>query len=75
MYKYQLCLAVQEEQEDWRDLARQAREQIQADLGERDLTPPEDVLRELREERKGEINDYAVQPLRTFKFMGVTIGG
>ncbi len=49
--KYQQLLTAQEEREDWRDLVRQAREQVQADLGERELTPPEDVLCEMREER------------------------
>jgi prevent-host-death family protein len=49
--KYQQLLAAQEERKDWRDLVFQAREQVQADLGERELTPPEDVLREIREER------------------------
>jgi len=39
-----------EEREDWRELVRRAREQVRADLGERDLTPPEDVLREVRKE-------------------------
>ena len=37
-----------EEREDWRELVRRAGEQVRADLGERDLTPPEDVLREMR---------------------------
>jgi len=41
-----------EEREDWRELVRRAREQVRADLGERDLTPPEDVLREVRKERE-----------------------
>ncbi len=49
--KYQQLLAAQEEREDWRELVRQTREQVRADLGERELTPSEDVLREMREER------------------------
>ena len=49
--KYERLLTAQKEGEDWRELVRQAREQIQADLGGRDLTPPEEVLREVREER------------------------
>jgi prevent-host-death family protein len=57
--KYQQLLAAQEEREDWRELVRQAREQVRADLGERELTPPEDVLREIREER-----DEQLAPLR-----------
>jgi prevent-host-death family protein len=49
--KYQRLLAAQEEREDWRELVRRAREQVQADLGQRELTPPEDLLREMREAR------------------------
>lgn len=49
--KYQHLLAAQKEREDWRELVHQAREQVRAGLGERDLTPSEDVLREMREER------------------------
>ncbi len=49
--RYEQLLAAQRERENWRDLVRQAREQVRADLGERDLAPPEDVLRQMREER------------------------
>lgn len=49
--RYQRLLAAQEEGEDWRDLVRQAREQVAADLGEGELTPPAEVLREMRKER------------------------
>ena len=48
---YERLQAAAEAREDWRKLASQARAQVQADLGGRTLTPPEDVLRELREER------------------------
>jgi hypothetical protein len=41
-------LAAHEEREDWRELVRRAREQVRADLGERDLTLPEDVLGEMQ---------------------------
>jgi prevent-host-death family protein len=51
METYQRLLAAHEEHEDWRDLVCQARAQVQADLGERELTSPEDVVREMREER------------------------
>jgi prevent-host-death family protein len=57
--KYQQLLAAQEDRKDWRDLVFQAREQVQADLGERELTPSEDALREIREER-----DEQLAPLR-----------
>ena len=43
--------AGQQEQDDWRQLVRQAREQIQAELGERELPPPEEVIHRMREER------------------------
>ncbi len=56
MDKYQQLLTAQEEQEDWRELVRQAREQIRVELGEHDLTPPEDVLREIREERDAQLD-------------------
>ena len=49
--RYQSLLTGQQEQEDWRELVRQAREQIRGELGEGELTPPEEVLRQMREER------------------------
>ena len=55
MDKYEQLLAAREEREDWRQLVRQAREQVRADLSERDLPPPEDVLREVRKERDEQI--------------------
>jgi prevent-host-death family protein len=49
--EYERLLAERPGQIDWRELVRQARQQVRADLGERDLTPPEEVLRQTREER------------------------
>jgi len=49
--KYERLVAAQEEGEDWRELVRRSRDQVRADLGDRKLTSPEDVLREMREER------------------------
>jgi prevent-host-death family protein len=49
--EYDRLLTGQQEQDDWRQLVRQAREQIQVELGERELPPPEDVIRQMREER------------------------
>jgi len=49
--QYQRLIAAREEQEDWRELVSQAREQVRTDLGGRELTPPEEVLRQVREER------------------------
>ncbi len=56
---YERLQAAAEAREDWRELASQARAQVHADLGKRTLTPSEDVLRELREER-----DEHLAPLR-----------
>jgi len=41
--------------EDWKDLVAQARAQIQAELGDRELPPPEEVLRQIREERDAQL--------------------
>jgi prevent-host-death family protein len=57
--QYQRLIAARDEQEDWRELVSQAREQVRADLGGQELTPPEDVLRQVREER-----DEQLAPLR-----------
>jgi prevent-host-death family protein len=56
---YERLLAAQEEQEDWRALVTQARAQAGADLGDRELTPPEEVVRQIREER-----DEQLSPVR-----------
>ena len=41
--------------EDWKALVAQARAQIQAELGERKLPPPEEILRQIREERDAQL--------------------
>lgn len=56
---YERLLAAQEEQEDWRALVTQARAQAGVDLGDRELTPPEEVVRQIREER-----DEQLAPVR-----------
>ncbi len=48
MDKYERLMAGQGE---WKELVRQAREQIRAELGERQLPPPEEILRQMRDER------------------------
>jgi prevent-host-death family protein len=53
--QYESLLAGQQHQEDWRELVQQAREQIRAELGERQLTPPGEVLRQMREERDAQL--------------------
>ena len=57
--EYERLQAEAEAREDWRELVPQARAQVRSDLGGRALTPPEDVLRELREAR-----DDQLAPLR-----------
>ncbi|MEA3377917.1 MAG: type II toxin-antitoxin system Phd/YefM family antitoxin [Chloroflexota bacterium] len=57
--QYERLMAAHEEQDDWRELVSQARAQVRADLGDRELTPPEEVLAEIREER-----DEQLAPLR-----------
>jgi PHD/YefM family antitoxin component YafN of YafNO toxin-antitoxin module len=57
--EYERLMAAQEGQDDWRELVSQARAQVRADLGDRELTPPEEVLREVRKER-----DEQLAPLR-----------
>jgi len=54
---YENLLAGQAEQEDWRTLLALAHERIRADLGERQLPPPEEIIREMREERDAQIMD------------------
>lgn len=57
--EYERLRAAHQEQEDWRELVSQARAQVRADLGDRRLRPPEEVLQEIREER-----DEQLTPLR-----------
>ena len=49
--EYERLLADQREEEPWKELVDRAREQIRAELGERKLPPPEEVIRQMREER------------------------
>jgi prevent-host-death family protein len=53
--EYERLRAGQRERDDWRDLVRQAREQIRIDLGERVLPPPEEIIRQMREERDAQL--------------------
>jgi len=54
--EYERLMATQEDQEDWRELVSQAREQVRADLGDRELAPPEAMVREMREERDEQLS-------------------
>jgi len=55
--EYERLLAAQRERENWKELVHEAREQIRAELGERELTPPEEVIRQMREERDAQLLD------------------
>ena len=57
MGQYDRLLRAQQCQEDWRALISQARAQVQADLGGRALPPPEEILRQVREERDAQLMD------------------
>ena len=53
--EYERLVAGRQEGATWRDLVRQARDQIAAELGDRELPPPEDVIRQMREERDAQL--------------------
>lgn len=40
---------------DWKECVARAREQVRADLGDRELMPPEEVLQQIREERDAQL--------------------
>ncbi len=44
------------EDEGWRDLMKRTHEQILAELGDRELTPADEVLRQVREERDAQLS-------------------
>ena len=53
--EYERLLRGQQQQEDWRELVVQARAQIRDELGERELPPSEEILRQIREERDAQL--------------------
>jgi prevent-host-death family protein len=55
--EYEYLLAGQARREDWQYLLAQAHERIRAELGGRQLPPPEEIIREMREERDAHIMD------------------
>jgi prevent-host-death family protein len=56
--EYEGLVASQRDGHTWRELVQQARERIRADLGDRELTPPpEEVIRQMREERSAHFTD------------------
>ena len=40
---------------DWRELVKQSRERIRAELNGRSLPPPEEIIRQMREDRDAEL--------------------
>ena len=55
--RYDHLLKVQKGSENWREMVHQAREEVQISLGDRELPPPEEVLRKVREERDAQLMD------------------
>ena len=55
--EYGQLRAAWERQKDWRQLVEDARERVRADLAGRDLTPPEELLRDMREARHRQLVD------------------
>ena len=53
--EYERLLRGQQQQKDWRELVAQARAQIRDELGERELPPSEEILRQIREERDAQL--------------------
>ena len=49
--EYERLLEGQQAQNEWKTLVASAREQIRAELGDRKLMPPEDVIAKMRKER------------------------
>jgi prevent-host-death family protein len=49
--EYERLQTGRRERESWKELVHRAREQIRAELGERELPPPEEVIWQMREER------------------------
>ena len=53
--EYERLRAGQRERDDWRALVQRARAQIRTELGERELLPPEEIVRQMREERDAQL--------------------
>jgi prevent-host-death family protein len=53
--EYERLVAGRQEGTTWHDLVRQARDQIGAELGDRELPPPEEVIQQMREERDAQL--------------------
>ncbi len=55
--EYQRLLAGQHESEDWWVLVERARSQARAELGDRPLPSPDEIIRQMREERDEQLLD------------------
>jgi prevent-host-death family protein len=55
--QYERLKAGQERQVAWRDWVRRAREQIAGELGDRQLIPAEEIIRQMREDRDEQLLD------------------
>jgi prevent-host-death family protein len=53
--RYEQLLACEQEPESWSELVDRARARVLAELGDRDLPPPEEILRQGREDRDAEL--------------------
>jgi prevent-host-death family protein len=53
--EYERLIQGQQQQETWQELVAQAQTIIEAELEGRALPPPEEILRELREERDAQV--------------------
>jgi prevent-host-death family protein len=49
--EYERLLAARQEPEDWWVLVERAREQARNELGDRELPSPDEIIRQMREER------------------------
>jgi prevent-host-death family protein len=55
MADYERLVQGQQRPEGWKELVDQARAQVRADLGNRQLPPADEVLRQIREERDAQL--------------------
>ncbi len=55
--EYERLKSAETARPDWRTLVDEAQAQIQAELGGRELAPPEEIIRQMREERSAQLAD------------------
>jgi prevent-host-death family protein len=54
--EYERLRAGRSPEKPWRELVREVRERVREDLGGRTLTPPEEIIRQMREERDEQLS-------------------